>query len=803
MFIKKKYLVTLLVSIMCFFLVAIPTESKVYQLLKHGGNPLLKGTMRSTGLDFQDPNGQYNATFTSDIEGGAFFKLHFTALDDNTDDTIYGFNKTFVIQNDASGTDTVYCDRTLIINNDTTGAGYGFYIAASDDGDGVVKAGIKIENLQETDIDITDGIIIVATTADSIEDAIDVSDAEITNAINIGANVLLGSTPTFNFTNFDIASTGHITVQPGYGLDVNAGGELKLGDTTATTVGIGGTAATTLNLGAAAALTRAINIGTGTGTDTIKIGTGASGTDDIDIGAALADVDITGASDIVAGTGDALTITGNAASTWSTTSGDLTIEAQITSLNLKGDEADQAAIFLDADATADTGITILTGATNGLSYDGGPFKSATDFDLTLSGAESFDITSAASSAVDVIDIDITSTVAGVVRGIVIDQLTGGTEPVDAAIEIINNDADDAMTVGILFTATQTIATAISAGSANIGTALDVAANDITGTTGLINYTNFDVAATGHVTTQAGYGIDVNAGGELKVGDTTATTLGIGGTAATTINLGAAGALARAINIGTGTAVDTIKIGTGGTLVDDIDIGDSTADVAITANSGIINFTNFDVAATGHVTTQIAYGIDVNTGGELKVGDTTATTLGIGGTAATTINLGAGGALGRAINIGTGTGLDTIIIGGGGTAVDNIDIGDSTADVAITANVGVINFTNFDVDSSGNTTVGGVLSVHSINYAISSAADDDYIVTLSPAITSYVAGLPIYFDASVDNSGACTLNVNGLGAKNIKLQAGGDPTDDYLEADGITFVMYDGTSFILMTPDGNP
>ena len=596
----RNFLIIFLILIVGLFFVHNPAHSKVYQLLKNGGNPLLQGTMKSTGLDFQSTEGQYAATFTTDVDTAAFLKLAFTALDDDAADTLYGYYNVFTIQNDTTATDTFYGNYISLINSDTDAAGYGIYIEASDSGAGDVSGGLKITNLQSSAINITDAILIDASTDGTITDAIDVSDAEITNAINIGANVLLGTTPTLNFTNFDIASTGHVTVQPGYGIDVNAAGELKVGDTTATTVGIGGTAATTLNVGAAGSLVRAINIGTGTAVDTIKIGTGGTSADNIDIGDTAADVDITGASDIVAGTGDALTLTANAASTWSASTGDLTIEAAISSLNLKGDEAAADAIYLDADEAVGTGITIITGTTAGLAYDGGPFKSATDIDLTLTGAESFDITSAASSAVDVIDIDITSTSAGVVRGIVIDQLTAGTEPVDAAIEIINNDADDAMTAGILFTATQAITTAINASSANVGTALNVGANDIVGTTGLINYTNFNTDANGNITVLAGQGIDTIAAGTLDVGDTTATTIGIGGTAATTLNMGAAGALARAINIGTGTGIDTIIIGGGGTAVDNIDIGDSTADVAITANAGVIDFTNFDVDASGNL-----------------------------------------------------------------------------------------------------------------------------------------------------------------------------------------------------------
>jgi len=102
--------------------------------------------------------------------------------------------------------------------------------------------------------------------------------------VSLGANSLTGTTTTIDFSNFDVASTGHITVQPAYGLDVNSAGELKLGDTTATTISLGTTAGTTFNIGAGGALTRAINIGTGTGADTINIGTGTTTADILTFG---------------------------------------------------------------------------------------------------------------------------------------------------------------------------------------------------------------------------------------------------------------------------------------------------------------------------------------------------------------------------------------------------------------------------------------------------------------------------------------------------------------------------------------
>jgi hypothetical protein len=114
--------------------------------------------------------------------------------------------------------------------------------------------------------------------------ALTITDTDYTNALSIGDNNIVGTTAAIDFTNFDVATSGNITVAAGVGLDTNAAGTLALGGTSATTVSIGTTAATTLNLAAGGALTRVINIGTGTGADTINIGTGGTTADTITIG---------------------------------------------------------------------------------------------------------------------------------------------------------------------------------------------------------------------------------------------------------------------------------------------------------------------------------------------------------------------------------------------------------------------------------------------------------------------------------------------------------------------------------------
>ena len=51
----------------------------------------------------------------------------------------------------------------------------------------------------------------------------------------------------------------------------------------------------------------------------------------------------------------------------------------------------------------------------------------------------------------------------------------------------------------------------------------------------------------------------------------------------------------------------------------------------------------------------------------------------------------------------------------------------------------------------------------LSYAIDSGTANAYVVTLSPAITAYADGVKIRFRALTANTGASTLNVNGLGA----------------------------------------
>ena len=114
-------------------------------------------------------------------------------------------------------------DRNFTITTEDGATGYTYI--SRENGSGTADPGqlLLIDNL-DTDRSIADGIRIIAA-AGGITDGIDVSDAELTNAINVGANVISGTTANIDFTNFDVTgSTGDVTTAG----NVNIAGTINL-----------------------------------------------------------------------------------------------------------------------------------------------------------------------------------------------------------------------------------------------------------------------------------------------------------------------------------------------------------------------------------------------------------------------------------------------------------------------------------------------------------------------------------------------------------------------------------------------
>ncbi len=170
-------------------------------------------TIDAATIDSQNTLGAFRLDIDSSTSGTIGFLTNFRAIDDDAADILYANRTDVTIQDDTTASDTVYGNYISLIQNDTTPATtYGLAVVAEDAGTSPVSTGILIENLQATDIDLTDGLLIRATTDGSLVDAIDASDAEITNALNIGANTILGTTGVIDFTNFDVAATGALSL---------------------------------------------------------------------------------------------------------------------------------------------------------------------------------------------------------------------------------------------------------------------------------------------------------------------------------------------------------------------------------------------------------------------------------------------------------------------------------------------------------------------------------------------------------------------------------------------------------------
>lgn len=87
-------------------------------------------------------------------------------------------------------------------------------------------------------------------------------------------------------------------------------------------------------------------------------------------------------------------------------------------------------------------------------------------------------------------------------------------------------------------------------------------------------------------------------------------------------------------------------------------------------------------------------------------------------------------------------------------------------------------------------------------ATDSVGTDSYAITLTPAPTAYTTYQKFTFKAGTANTGACSLNVNGLGAKTIKKRYNQDLSTGDILANQIIEVVYDGTNFQNCTPSSN-
>lgn len=100
--------------------------------------------------------------------------------------------------------------------------------------------------------------------------------------------------------------------------------------------------------------------------------------------------------------------------------------------------------------------------------------------------------------------------------------------------------------------------------------------------------------------------------------------------------------------------------------------------------------------------------------------------------------------------------------------------------------GCVDSTKLDLATQG--------SVQQYATASSGGVGTAYATTLSPAPSGLTAGMRVVFVADVTNTASPTLNVNGLGAKNLLSRGGLALVAFQIQANELVECHYDGTSF---------
>lgn len=90
-----------------------------------------------------------------------------------------------------------------------------------------------------------------------------------------------------------------------------------------------------------------------------------------------------------------------------------------------------------------------------------------------------------------------------------------------------------------------------------------------------------------------------------------------------------------------------------------------------------------------------------------------------------------------------------------------------------------------------------------NYAADTGSANTYAVALSPAALGYTAGLELALKATTANTGASTLNANGLGAQNWINPDGTNLAAGQVAAGGVYKAVHNGSAFVFIGSPNSP
>jgi len=89
----------------------------------------------------------------------------------------------------------------------------------------------------------------------------------------------------------------------------------------------------------------------------------------------------------------------------------------------------------------------------------------------------------------------------------------------------------------------------------------------------------------------------------------------------------------------------------------------------------------------------------------------------------------------------------------------------------------------------------------IDYVAATGTANAIAVSFIPAIAAHVTGLPLFFKALAVNTGAVTVAINGLAAKNLLRPDGAALTAGDIAANALVMMAYDGTDYRVMSSSG--
>jgi hypothetical protein len=163
------------------------------------------------------------------------------------------------------------------------------------------------------------------------------------------------------------------------------------------------------------------------------------------------------------------------------------------------------------------------------------------------------------------------------------------------------------------------------------------------------------------------------------------------------------------------------------------------------------------------------------------------------------------------NIGIGTTIpsEKLQVTGNIMLSGSIKSQDSGQDITlIPGATGNVDVSNKQIKNLANPTAANdavnveVVQNSTLTYGAASGAANAYEIVLIPAPTAYQAGMMLTFKANVTNTGATTLNINGLGAKTLKKQVTNDLIANDIVLGQMVIVIYDGINFQILNNNNN-